>query len=106
LQWQEIGLAPSAAVRKATAAYLEAEDLLGAWLEECCDLDPTAWELSGRLFDSYRAHAERSGEKAGSSKQLGQMLERRGFQRKRIPSARGFEGLRLRVLPGDGPNDA
>ncbi len=30
------GLAPPEAVRAATAAYLEAEDALMAWVEECC----------------------------------------------------------------------
>lgn len=102
LRWQEIGLSPPVAVRRATSAYLEAEDLLGAWLDECCDADPCEWEPSANLFASWKAHAERAGEKSGSSKRLGQMLENRGFQPKRTSCARGFEGLRLK----EGSNDA
>ena len=34
LEWQRIGLNPPAAVRAATAAYLDAQDAIGAWLEK------------------------------------------------------------------------
>src|SRR5215212_1033436 len=36
LEWQHIGLAPPEVVTTATAAYLEAEDALAAWLDDCC----------------------------------------------------------------------
>jgi putative DNA primase/helicase len=48
LEWQRIGLAPPKAVCDATAAYLEAEDAVGAWIEERCQCGPQAWASSRR----------------------------------------------------------
>lgn len=101
LRWQQVGLQPPAAVQEATTAYLEAEDLLGAWLVDCCVEEPTAWDLSAALFTSFKSYAERAGEKPGSSKTLNQLLEKRGFRYRRTSTHRGFDGLRLRVQPGE-----
>ena len=38
VDWQERGLAPPEVVTAATAAYLEAQDSIAAWLDECCEL--------------------------------------------------------------------
>jgi putative DNA primase/helicase len=46
LEWQRIGLAPPQVVRDATAAYLEAEDAVGAWIEERCYCNAQAWASS------------------------------------------------------------
>ena len=46
VDWQERGLAPPEVVTAATAAYLDAQDSIAAWLDECCDRDPNAWERS------------------------------------------------------------
>ena len=37
LEWQRIGLSPPKAVTDATERYLESEDMLGEWMDECCD---------------------------------------------------------------------
>ncbi len=60
--WQERGLAPPETVTAATKAYLEAQDAIAAWLDECCETSPNAWERSAVLFGSWKAWAERSGE--------------------------------------------
>jgi putative DNA primase/helicase len=39
-EWQQKGLQPPAAVVKATAEYLEAEDSIATWIEERCDRSP------------------------------------------------------------------
>ncbi|MGO9048942.1 MAG: phage/plasmid primase, P4 family [Xanthobacteraceae bacterium] len=57
LDWQKQGLSPPASVSDATAAYLDAEDSIAAWIEECCDRDPSAWECQRR---SKNASAGRS----------------------------------------------
>lgn len=100
LDWQRVRLSPSETVRKATDTYLESEDAIGAWLEECCEIKAGAWDLSQRLFASWKGHAERAGEKAGTQKSFSQTLEARGFHPKRTSHARGFEGLRLRDIEG------
>jgi putative DNA primase/helicase len=95
IEWQRHGLAPPEAVQKATAAYLESEDALTAWIDERCTRSPDAWETKAALFSSWKAWAEKSGEFAGSSKRFGQTLEDRGFQPHRTGRGRGFYGLAL-----------
>ena len=52
LQWQQRGLAPPSVVTAATAAYLEAEDAIAAWIADCCEIDPNHWERRNDLFAS------------------------------------------------------
>jgi putative DNA primase/helicase len=103
LDWQRIGLSPPKAVTAATAAYLEAEDALAAWLDDCCDLDPKSWENSTALFSSWKIWADNAGEFAGTTRRFSQALENRGFQSFRKMTGRGFEGLRIR--PGSSWRD-
>jgi putative DNA primase/helicase len=103
LSWQAEGLAAPKAVLDATDAYLDGEDALTAWIDECCIRDPGGWELSQALFTSWRAWADRAGEKPGHRNGLAERLEKKGFLAKRTRAARGIEGLRLK--PTDMGND-
>jgi putative DNA primase/helicase len=100
LEWQEIGLLPPSAVTAATAAYMEGEDALAAWIEEMCVVDPNAWERSSDLFASWKAWAERSSEPYGDTKRFRDRLEARSVIHKREPGTgrAGYTGLRL-LLP-------
>jgi putative DNA primase/helicase len=81
--WQEFGLAPPAAVTGATAAYLEAEDAIAAWVDDCCARDANAWEMRAELFSSWKLWTESAGEYCGSAKRFYQALEARGFNPER-----------------------
>jgi putative DNA primase/helicase len=97
-EWQRIGLSPPKAVTEATESYLQSEDILGAWLEECCELDPNAWASATDLFESWKRWAANREEWVGSVKTLSQRLEDRGgFTRRRSPdlTKRGFAGLKV-----------
>jgi putative DNA primase/helicase len=99
LAWQRDGLSPPQAVIDATQSYLESEDILGAWLEECCVLNGGAWESATDLFNSWKFWAEDREEWVGSVKTLSQRLEDRGGFSKRRNKERtkmGFSGLRLK----------
>ena len=87
---------PPNAVTAATAAYLEAEDSLAAWSDECCVHDANAWEKASDLFASWTAWAAKAGEHAGSQKRFSERLEARGIEPLRKHDGRGFIGLRLR----------
>lgn len=95
LSWQQDGLAPPKAVVAATAAYLEAEDAMSAWIDDCCDRDPNAWTSSNELFASWRVWAEKSGEPFGSTKSFAQNLATRGFEPTRKNHGRGFQGIAI-----------
>jgi putative DNA primase/helicase len=96
LEWQEIGLLPPKAVLDATAAYLEGEDAIAAWIDEKCKRDASAWTSSSELYASWRAWADLAGEQPGTMKRFAQQLETRGLQKSRRWRGRGFDGLRIR----------
>jgi putative DNA primase/helicase len=100
LEWQRIGLSQPECVRAATAAYLEGEDALAAWIDDECQSDPNAWESSTTLFYSWKRYADRSGEHHGSLKKFRQRLEDRSEALGLRPGRngdgrRGFYGLRV-----------
>jgi putative DNA primase/helicase len=103
LEWQRIGLAPPQVVRDATAAYLEAEDAVGAWIEERCYCNAQAWASRGTLFADWKEWANGAGEWVGSQRRFIQALETRGFVSQRKKTGRGFAGIELR--PPSGPLD-
>ena len=97
LQWQRHGLAPPTVVTAATAAYLEAEDAIAAWIADCCEIDGNHWEGRNDLFASWSAWTQKAGEYTGSLKRFLERLETRpGIVPKRHSYGRGFYGLRLR----------
>ena len=99
LDWQERGLAPPEIVTAATAAYLDAEDAVAAWLDECCELDANTWERSQTLFASWKAWAERSGHFVGDTKTFRDRLDGRDGIEHRLESGTrraGFQGVCLK----------
>ena len=97
LEWQRVGLAPPDTVTAATAAYLEAEDAVAAWMKERCEEDASATASSTALFLSWKDFAEKAGEPVGSQKKLSQRLEDRGFKKDHTRRGSSFEGLRILV---------
>jgi putative DNA primase/helicase len=99
MDWQERGLAPPEVVTAATTAYLDAQDTVAAWLDECCELDPNAWERSQMLFASWKAWAERSGQFVGDTKTFRDRLDGRdgiAFRKQPTTKRAGFQGARLK----------
>jgi putative DNA primase/helicase len=96
LAWQRDGLQRPKAVEDATDAYLEAEDALGAWIDQCCNCRASASDTAGALYASWKAWAEQSGEKAGSQKRFAQTLEARGYPRHRTASERKHTGIMVK----------
>ena len=88
-------MAPPAAVTRATAAYLEAEDAIAAWVDDCCTRDASAWETRDALFSSWKLWTESAGEYCGSAKRFYQALEARGFNPERRSHGRGFASLKI-----------
>ena len=96
LDWQENGLRPPEAVTRATKNYLDAHDLVDAWIADCCERDANAWAKRSVLFASWRGWTEEGNEYTGPQTRFYEKLEERGMRphRDRI-LGRGFHGLRL-----------
>jgi putative DNA primase/helicase len=108
VDWQERGLAPPEIVTAATTAYLDAQDTVAAWLDECCELNANVWERSQTLFASWKAFAERSGHFVGDTKTFRDRLEgRNGITHRLEPGTKraGYQGVRLKMLghPSEDP---
>lgn len=101
LAYQKDGLQPPAAVRKARDDYKSDMDLLGEWLDECCEVGPNHVESNARLWASWEAFAKARGELRfiANSKNLGRRLASRGFGPLKDEygiRGRGLLGIRVR----------
>jgi putative DNA primase/helicase len=101
LDWRERGLSPPQVVTEATAEYLQSEDAIAAWIEECCTLDPSAKSASTALFASWSQWATKSGEFVGALKRFSGVLEDKGYAKYRDNVARGFIGIRINPYYGE-----
>lgn len=105
LAYQKDGLQPPAAVRKARDDYKSDMDLLGEWMDECCEIGPNFVESNARLWASWEAFAKARGELRyiSTSKALSRRLDGRFEPLKNVPEAdgkrgRGRRGLRVRQV--------
>jgi putative DNA primase/helicase len=94
--WQERGLSAPPVVVEATAAYLEGEDSLAAWIEERCEQRSHLSATSTALFASWVTWASASGELPGALRQFSMKLEARGFEKVKTRDGMRFVGLRLK----------
>lgn len=103
LAYQKVGLQPPAAVRKARDDYKSDMDLLGEWLDECCEVGPSHVETNARLWASWEAFSKARGELRfiANSKNLGRRLTSRGFGPIKDEygiRGRGLLGIRVRQV--------
>lgn len=94
IQWSQYGLGPCATVDSATDVYRFAEDHVGRFLEECCEIEPGKQVAAGRLRDAYKAWCRAVGEKERAAKTITPEFEERGFIHRRSQK-RFWEGLDL-----------
>ena len=95
-------LDPPKAVRDATDAYFAAEDTFGAWLDECCDVEPKKWEKPTVLFKNWSNFASANGYAVGNQKTFAAALESRGYKCGRDGTrGRYWSGIAPRPWPDD-----
>lgn len=102
MEWQERGLSPPAVVMDATAAYLEGEDSIAAWIEERCELGGNLTASSTALFTSWNAWASVAGEPVGTMRRFSTQMETRGFTKVKTRDGRRFEGIRPKAVHDSG----
>jgi putative DNA primase/helicase len=97
LAWQREGLGMAGAVESATREYREDEDVLGAFIEERCELGLAEEVEAATLRTAYEAFCKELGERPLTASALGKRLARRGFRVHRgTAGGRLYRGLRLR----------
>ena len=103
LLWQRDGLKPPVSVRVATDDYLNAEDVLGQWLDEKCIVAAMiGWTSLATLYGAWQIWCEARGQHPGTSTALSKKLDERGFQRTKTKHGAGFLGVGLASAAGAG----
>ena len=83
LDWQRQRLQPPAPSRVATGEYRAEQDVLGAFLDECCVIRESVSVGSSALYAEYRSWCEENGHAASSQTAFGMKLRERGFERRK-----------------------
>jgi putative DNA primase/helicase len=97
--WRAQRLSPPKIVKDATDTYLQSNDTLGAWLDECCELD--GYCDGKTLYKNYAEWCAAQGEPVWSRRGWSDAMIDRGFAnfQRRIGGVpiRGFNGVKLRL---------
>ncbi len=83
LKWQKDGLREPAVVAQHTATYRNEMDVLGAFLDEHCEVGPMESVSSSELYATFREWAAEGGEYLMSQTMFGRRLTDRGFRREK-----------------------
>lgn len=95
LMWQRDGLQPPERVLAATADYKSESDIIAAFIDENCEVDPNYQEPSGKLYTAYKRWCDENGEYAMTNTRFGRELTDRGYQVSRTMTGKVRKGLRL-----------
>lgn len=96
LDWQSEGLGKPESVAYAVDKYLQSEDMLAQWIDECCEQDELARVQASVAYRSFSRWAENSGEYRLSQKRFSAVLEDRGWQRKHTRAGNMLIGWKLK----------
>lgn len=83
------------AVSSSVKAYREANDWLGHFLSDCCQVGDQLTEKSGELYSQYRAYCAKNMEYTRSTTDFYSALDQAGFKRKRTSKGNIILGLKL-----------
>jgi putative DNA primase/helicase len=99
LDWQKSGLRAPDEVLAATEEYRHEQDVLGAFLDECCLVEPGLRDTARNLYGAYTQWAKDNGVFCWSCKKLMADLAARGFDECWHLSLRGRAGLAVKPQP-------
>lgn len=80
--------------------WIDANDNVGNWIEECCSTAKSDREKGVYLYDSYKKYCENAGGNVMAKKTFKQQLKERGYEYDTIKikgkSAKGFKGIKVK----------
>ena len=96
LKWQQNGLEVPQKVLDATKKYFEEQDILGAFISDCCVINPLDKTQASDLFAAYEKWAAEYGvDKKLNSTMFGKNFSKRGFAKERANSGNIYRGIGL-----------
>ncbi len=93
--WQRDGITPPKAVNDESDDYLESQDVLGAWIDECTEKNKASECRSDELYKSYSFWCLTHKEFAYRQQDFAQKLKERGFEIVKSHGIKTAKGLRL-----------
>jgi putative DNA primase/helicase len=96
LAWLQEGLEPPSVVKRATGDYRAEMDVITAFLQDCCVVEPQREVSTSELYKEYVDWCTQMGESAISKKALSAVLKERGCTQGRRSSERLWCGIALR----------
>ena len=89
------GLQTPESVKRFTRQYREENDLVGLWIEECCEVDPTARATAKCLWSSFGSWARGSGYDISdwNATRFGRTLGEKRFTRRKVDGQKGWLGI-------------
>jgi putative DNA primase/helicase len=82
LAWQKQGLKPPKAVNSATQEYLDSQDTVQNFFDDCCVIAKNESDAFEHIWDGYVDWCEDCREYVGTKKAFGQKLKDKGFKAK------------------------
>jgi phage/plasmid-associated DNA primase len=99
LEWQREGLQAPEEVRKATGQYRSEMDVIGAFLQDECEIGPDYREPFSTVYKRYEEWCEEGGERAETRRKFNARLKERGrFAARRSGPGGANEWYGLRLL--------
>ena len=83
-------------VEEAIQTYKENNDWLNHFLTECCEIDESYTEKSGKVYDEYRAFCIRTGEFIRSTTDFYTAIDSSKFERKKTKNGNVIKGLKVK----------
>lgn len=84
-------------VQESVAAYREANDWMGQFLSDCCDIGDSYKEKSGELYSTYRSYCLKVNEYTRSTTDFYTALANAGFTKKKTSKGMIVQGLQLKA---------
>jgi putative DNA primase/helicase len=100
LEWQRSGLGEPKAVSNATSDYRHEQDILGDFIDDCCQLRPTSTVPKHQLKAAYESWCNESGNQPTSQKTFRARLIERGVTEGKSGSTRYWRGIALSDAEG------
>lgn len=95
LEWQDSGLGSCDLVEQATAAYRTENDVIGRFVQECCEFDDEHRVERKVLRAALAAYCEDSGDDVPPAATVGRWLTERGVRDSRSSGKRSYRGIGL-----------
>ena len=97
LDWQKNGLITPEAVNTFTKDYLDSQDTMKQWIDDCCEIDPSYECRIKYLFSSWEEYAKEANIFAGTKRSFVPKIIQRvnGFKRIASDNIAVIQGVRL-----------